>query len=361
VGLLEMVHARENANSTRISPGRDNANDPTSVSVPHGFDICVDDITPSLDRRVSACFKASWSWLISCGVHALIALVLMVGTTSPEVITPESIHFSQSPELDADVIQPVNLDKASFHAVGSPKPSGRVDSFAASDALEALASAVAPPDSGTGRTGGGGSSRFGGPTETASTLVESREDLLSEVGQHSKGTRFFGIEATGKRFVFVVDSSGSMKWAKWRRACRELVASIKSLGPDQSFCVFFFDSEPHLMFNQRPAEVQLIAATPRNITRVRRWMASVSFGNETRPLAAVRHALSLRPDAVFLLSDGEFHDSTLTYFRTSNLPQTEGASSRPVVVHTIGFKTRLGQLTLREIADYTDGTYRFVP
>lgn len=321
----------------------------------------VDDLPLSLDRRISAWCKASWSWTISAGVHAVATLLLMLCTTSPEYSEPVLIHFAEQQELDSDAVQPVNLEQASFAAVGSLAPARQTGKSAAYEAIDGLGPAVSPPDSGVDRAGEGGASGSRGPVETVRTLFKGGEKLFGEVGQESQGTRFFGIQATGKRFVFVVDSSSSMKWAKWRRACSELVASIESLGPDQSFCVFFFDAVPHLMFNQRPTELQMVPANSNNIIRLRRWMASVSFGDDTRPLAAVRQALALQPDAVFLLSDGEFHDPTLAYFRINDTRRTEGLLSRPIVVHTIGFKSQVGQATLREIADETGGTYRFVP
>jgi len=328
---------------------------------PEHLRILVDDTPPSLDRRIAAWCRESWAWLISAGVHAAVTLLLMICSTSPEVIEPEVFHFTQTHDDEREVAPPTKLEQMSVAAPAARLSTSTVGTSAVSDAIAWLELRVDSPVSVDNQTGGGKSSRHSGPTDSARRVTERDEELLTEVGHGSQSAKFFGIEATGKRFIFVVDSSGSMKWSKWRRACGELVTSIESLGPDQTFCVYFFDSVPHLMFNQRPAELRLIKATPRNVMRVRRWMASVSFGNQTRPFTAVRHALSMRPDAVFLLSDGEFHDSTLAYFRAGDSVRDDGNSSDRVVVHTIGFKSRLGQETLRQIADRTGGTYRFVP
>lgn len=337
------------------------AGEPPGTSPAARFQILVDDTPPSLDRRIAAWCKASWSWLISAGAHAAVTFLLMAFTTSPEVVQPEVFHFSQTPDDETEVAPPTKLEQMNVAAPAARASALPVGNPAASDALARLELSVGRLMSGDDQSDVAKSTRHGGPTDGARGVSAAGRQMLEEVSKGSHTARFFGIEATGKRFVFVVDSSGSMKWAKWRRACRELVTSIKSLDPDQSFCVFFFDSVPHVMFNQRPAELELIKATPHNVTRVRRWMASVSLGNDTLPFAAVRHAISMQPDAVFLLSDGEFHDATLAYFCAAHPSREDAASSNRVVVHTIGFKSRLGQAALQQIASRTGGTYRFIP
>jgi hypothetical protein len=309
----------------------------------------------SLGRRVVAWCKSSWSWLISAGIHALATCVLTLFSTGSERELSSVIYVLDTQRDTSDEVAPTNLPtKLEIAAVADSVMARRsVYGVVRPSPVRLSESTVPAPPPGSGQR-----TTNTGPVAEARRMVNEGNYFTREIGA---GTKFFGIEATGHRFVFVVDSSGSMKWAKWKRACRELVAAVKNMNSNQSFCVVFFDSVPHLMFNQHPNELKLIEASPRNILRLRRWMTSISFGKATLPYQAVRQAVALRPDAVFLLSDGEFHDSTLAFVRGIN-PDNAGSEPLPrIIVHTIGFHSRAGQAMLQQIADETGGTYRFVP
>ena len=57
-----------------------------------------------------------------------------------------------------------------------------------------------------------------------------------------EGVSFFGARSKGKRFVFVIDKSGSMNsQGRLGKAKRELIATLQSLKPDTRFMVYFFD------------------------------------------------------------------------------------------------------------------------
>ena len=57
-----------------------------------------------------------------------------------------------------------------------------------------------------------------------------------------EGVSFFGTRSKGKRFVFVIDKSGSMNsQGRLGKAKRELIATLQSLKPDTRFMVYFFD------------------------------------------------------------------------------------------------------------------------
>jgi hypothetical protein len=73
--------------------------------------------------------------------------------------------------------------------------------------------------------------------------------------------------------------------------------------------------------------------------------------------------MSLRPDAIYLLSDGEFTDrgTTASWLKTENLVEDEIGGTKPIVtIHTIGFYSE-DNGELKDIADSYGGTYRFVP
>lgn len=214
------------------------------------------------------------------------------------------------------------------------------------------------------------------PAVTLASFLSSRTSpvgeaiaLLGHAGlgiaadeQGQAGSEFFGVRASGNRFVFVVDCSRSMdEGSKWRDATRELVAALDRLTPEQFFYVVFFDGQTHPMFSSRSPEPELLPTTAENRQRFFQWLDTVELGYNTRPAGAMQLALQLQPDAVFLLSDGAFEDQTAAILRQKNLVRKDGRRVPQVIVHTIGFHNREAQRVLQRIADENGGRYVFVP
>lgn len=312
------------------------------------------------DRLVDWC-KVSWGWMASLAVHSTIVLILALFTFyAPEYNGPSEWIISPG-EAERDQIVPTIVAEVA------------VESSAAGSASSVFEAMMPIPSGGdivgnlsllADRASGEGSGSSGpvGPASLAMTMLgKSGKGVVAEGEKTGRSqAEFFGIQASGNNFVFVVDSSSSMRGTKWSRCCRELILSIKRLSPEQSYYIFFFDQEIHLMFNQRPDEIALIPATPRNSTRLQRWMGSFDLGPSTMPMRAVRYALSMKPDAVFLLSDGEFQDDTVAFMRVANLIREGDRVFPETVVHTICFRSPAGAGTLKMIADEHGGTFRFV-
>jgi hypothetical protein len=187
-------------------------------------------------------------------------------------------------------------------------------------------------------------------------------DGMAQLGKPLAAT-FFGVNATGNRFVFVVDSSLSMKGGRFEVACQELHYAVSRLSPQQRFYVLFFDRNTCRMFDADDPEPRTVPATSENIQRLRSWMPNVELEFKTNPFEAMQFAMSLRPDAIYLLSDGEFTDrgTTASWLKTENLVEDEIDGIKPIVtIHTIGFYSK-DNGTLKDIADTYGGTYRFVP
>lgn len=161
---------------------------------------------------------------------------------------------------------------------------------------------------------------------------------------------FFGQPGRGSRFVYVIDRSGSMEGGRFQDACFELIRSIRALRPHESFYVIFYDSRAHPM--SAPA---LLRATPTNQEAAVEWIRSMSVGGGTDPTEAMLHALRvLRPDTIWLLSDGQFDIRVTDAIREANPRQQ-------VQINTIAFHDTAGEVVLRRIAEENDGDYRFVP
>ncbi len=160
---------------------------------------------------------------------------------------------------------------------------------------------------------------------------------------------FFGQAGHGSRFVFVIDRSGSMSGAAFEAAQFELIRSLRSLRPHESFYIIFYDNDAMPM----PAN-GLVRATPANIERFVEWLRQVGTGGGTNPTEAMVTALSrLKPDTIWLLSDGAFNVGVAETITRHN-PQ------RRIHINTIAFKNRSGEAILKIIADENKGDYRFV-
>jgi len=174
-------------------------------------------------------------------------------------------------------------------------------------------------------------------------------------GLGKAATDFFGIDGYGQSFVYVVDCSGSMNQeGKFERARYELLQSIEQLKKDQSYFVIFYNHEAHPMEGNR-----LVLATPAHIADTTRWVNYAEAGGGTDPLPALVMALSMHPDAIYFLSDGQFDPNTIQELRARNRPNNR-LRIRQVPIHTIAFYDRFAAGLMRQIARNAGGEFKFV-
>lgn len=175
--------------------------------------------------------------------------------------------------------------------------------------------------------------------------------------------QFCGVEGGGNHFVYLVDSSGSMGEG-FESARRELLASIQVLKPHQRFYVVFFDAKPDYMRlgNSSFDEPRSVYATPENKAAVKRWAMRISMDRGRAPYEPLRFALKLRPDVIFLLSDGEFPQGIEELLQNENRVQNLFGDSHPIsIVHTISYHSQEGENRMRRIALQNHGQYRHIP
>jgi hypothetical protein len=279
------------------------------------------------------------AWGCSAVCHAVGVLALALTAVAGDragadrsAIEAMLINRSDVPQLDR-LEQPVALAMVPDEPLAErPQPAGpgsQRDDFAlARVELSSLAA-------------GGGFDSFG-PLVADATASQAAARTFGD------SARFYGIEADGDDFVFVVDMSGSMQGARFRRARGELRRSIEALRPPQRYFVIFFSDGPYPM----PAS-GLSEATRENVGQTLKWINEVQCNGFTKPLPALIQALDLDPDAVFFLSDGKFDPQVafeIGQHRTGD----------PIPIHTIGFMNRAGEPMLKAISEVTGGTYRFV-
>jgi len=163
-------------------------------------------------------------------------------------------------------------------------------------------------------------------------------------------TSFFGIRARGQFFVFVVDQSGSMiDDDRLTRAKIELRRSVYALQPPQRFEVIFYNDQATPM----PGGPVPRSADQRNKDQLTSWLHFIGPDGGTEPRSAVGLALALRPDAVFLLSDGEYPEGTVEAIARAN--------PRKIPIHCVDLTGGQAGDHLQRIARNSGGQYASKP
>jgi hypothetical protein len=163
-----------------------------------------------------------------------------------------------------------------------------------------------------------------------------------------KTAQFFGASASGNRIIFIVDRSGSMT-DSLDYVKRELKRSIGALDENQEFHVLFYSSGPAVEMPVR----QPVKASTANKQSAYTFINGVIPQGETDPSRALERAFACKPDAIYLLTDGEFDREIIGLAKRLN-------SDGKVKIHTIGFLYRTGETVLKAIAEQNGGQYKFV-
>ncbi len=182
------------------------------------------------------------------------------------------------------------------------------------------------------------------------------------------GASFFGLEAQGTRFAYIVDRSGSMnsltaghELSRWELTRNELVRSIQSLDSNAEFAVELYSGTSMSLFGTdgwtratRPNKVSANAA-----------LYIVEPDGSTHPLPALERVFQLEPlpDAVYLMTDGEFDESDQVPARIRTLNRGKGIPVHCILFGTPGGtpeKTKRIIDTMRHIARTTGGRFTHV-
>jgi hypothetical protein len=156
---------------------------------------------------------------------------------------------------------------------------------------------------------------------------------------------FFGIRAQGQFFIYVVDCSGSMiDGGRLIRAKAEVRRSVLRLQEPQKFKVIFYNDQPIPMPGDMPQSAGL---TSKN--QLLAWMNLIEPDGDTDPRPALTQALALRPDAVFLLSDGEYPEGTVEAVARKN--------PRKIPIHCVDLSGGEAGDQLKRIARDSGGKY----
>ena len=185
------------------------------------------------------------------------------------------------------------------------------------------------------------------PRSTAwlAVLVLAAGNLTAAPPGGSTSTGFFGIEARGRKFVYVLDRSASMAvegGVPLDTAKRELVRSLDSLGGSQQFHLVFYNQRV-TVFAPGSHRGRPIFADDETKAAARRFIEGIRADGGTRHHEALATALRLRPDVVFLLTDADAGDD-LAADEAARLARDLGSTTLHVVQFATGEEVRSPRL-----------------
>jgi len=205
----------------------------------------------------------------------------------------------------------------------------------------------------------------------------------------SRGTAsFFGMPASGQRFAYCVDFSGSMRQNdRERKMKQELRRSIENLPDGAKFEVICFAGPAWVAGKHKSVMLQGMNTMPPTWRKVdgkgfepingempaASWRSSPSdvrrtikdvmetplaYGTDWLPALKVAYALDPKPDVIFLMTDGGLtakNDAELKSYTA------EMAKLHPgTVVNAISFGSAKATATMKRIAETTGGEFSFV-
>jgi hypothetical protein len=169
----------------------------------------------------------------------------------------------------------------------------------------------------------------------------------------------FGIEGEGYKFVYVFDRSGSMGAPGHEalpRVKAELIKSLQTIDEVHQFQIIYYNEQPKI-FNPTGQPGRLVFGTDQNKATAAKFINSVVADGGTSHLDALRLAIRLRPDVIYLLTDGD--DPKLTPKELERIDRL-GAG---IIINTIQFGAGprpAAESFLAKLARQSGGQYAYV-
>jgi hypothetical protein len=171
-------------------------------------------------------------------------------------------------------------------------------------------------------------------------------------GAEGGGAKFFGVEARGARFAYIVDISGSMEGPKIVTLRRELSSSIDGLPENAQFMIYFFESQT-VPIGGRDKWMEAVAKNKNWAINI---ISRVEARGGTEPGGAFSNAfgLSPKPDAIYFMTDGLFDAGIADRVAAMN------RKGKKVPIHCIAFAEKGSEALMRRIAEQSGGTYTYI-
>jgi hypothetical protein len=193
---------------------------------------------------------------------------------------------------------------------------------------------------GTGRPGGGGTDGVG-------------------FSRGSGGTSFIGIGDRGRRFVYLIDRSGSMAdHDAFLAAKSEVLASIEQLDEKQQFQVIFYNNVP-LTLRTRDDRIPMFTGTDANRLQVAEQRRSIEPRDGTLYMPAILKGLEFQPDVIYFLTDGIDPELSPNQFAEKVRTRNQGGAHIHCIEFGDGPSSKVGRTGnfLVKLAEANHGQY----
>ena len=173
---------------------------------------------------------------------------------------------------------------------------------------------------------------------------------------------FMGATGNATRIVFLCDASGTMV-VSFPMLRQELSRTLEKLQPIQFFNVIFFHGNTDGSSAAESIGVfpnSLVAATADNKSKAYDWIKSYGPAGSTDPFPAIEKAFAMKPELLFVLTDGFDNVSSYQAVRGAFKKANSGGQ---VKVNTILLQTTADpdlEDILKKIAEDNGGRYRTV-
>lgn len=318
------------------------------------------------------------AWLLSLAMHGAAFVVLALVVRGPGVVpipTPEkevgivlaSATASETEYFDssaAETALPNELSETESADAAAEALPQSVDNVASDIELPELNNAEEGLNSGVGvvaapdfSAGSGGVTL---PGEDLSELIAAEKALMAarktSSGPSTSLAPFGARAAVGNSFVFLLDRSRSMGdegLGALAAAETELKNQLSRLGPEHKFQIIAYNHKPTYVGSKT-----LLAANKTNVAKVPEFFTSMAAIGKTEHEMALLAALRLKPDVIFMLTDGGVPGMSAGQVKRV-VERSAGATS----IHSFEFglsKPSEGNRFLKVLADATGGSYAFL-
>jgi von Willebrand factor type A domain len=190
----------------------------------------------------------------------------------------------------------------------------------------------------------------------ADQFTDSTQSKSRDIGGKVT-TEVFGVKGTGSEFIYLFDCSASMEGFEarpLRAAKKQLLASLDSLGPLQRFQMIFYNHQTKV-FAPPGERATMFFGEEKTKRQAVRFVESIRGDGGTDHLQALKFALQLSPDVIFLLTDAEGG------FTAAELSQIATWNRGGTVINAIEFgdgpKPDRGDRSLEKLAREHQGQY----
>ena len=325
--------------------------------------------------------RAIPAWLLSVALHlmaAVLGVLLIRGPGPPkgidEAVRPAGIvlveRAASTPRYysDRERYEPAGakssesaIAAAGGGALSSALPIGEPPPLVEGLDLPSLPGAIAGGQGvvATPQPGGGRGRPLILPGQDDAAIRAADAGISQEqvaTGPTAQLSLFGSAKAEGRSFVFVIDRSASMGGSGLGAigaAAKELSGQLDQLSPDQTFQV--------IAYNQSVAHFSdrgLLPADAENQERLVRFVAEIAAFGQTEHTRGLLAALRLKPEVIFLLTDGG--DPALDNLQLRTV--REAAAGR-TSIHTLHFgrgPAPEGEHFLQRLAAENRGSYTYI-